>query len=164
MAATSLLVSCGSDDNSSENATSPLIGKWEAKSFDYTVTVDGEIIEDEDGEFEIDGVIGTIFEFSGNNVVKITTFDEIDEGEGEWVTDEGTYVYNEAAKLITITTVDDFDGSLDIIELKVRTLTNSNFNFTISETIDFDDLEEDEEEEEFSEIVITMDVNCERKN
>ncbi|RRJ91931.1 hypothetical protein EG240_05060 [Paenimyroides tangerinum] len=159
VASTSLLVSCGSDDNSSESAASSLIGKWEAKSFDYSITFDGEPVEDEDGEFEVNGVVGTIFEFKNNNIVLITSYEEFDENEGEWTTDEGTYVYNEAAKTITITSVDEFDGSLDVVEMKVNSLTNSNFNFSLSDAFDFEDDETGEE----IEVVLKMDVNCIRK-
>jgi len=163
VATSSLLISCGSDDaGSSETNAALLHGRWEAKSFNSTITIDGEPVDFDDADFddadfEISGVIGTIFEFKSNNIFKVTSYDEFDE---EWTTDEGTYVYNEATKLVTMTTVDEFDGSPEIVVMKVNLLTNSNFNFTLSETIDFDD----EEEVEFSEMVITMDVNCERKN
>lgn len=161
VATASLLVSCSSDDNSSDNATSSLIGKWEAQSFDFSVTLGGQPIElEEDEEFEVTGVVGTIFEFKANNEVAVTSYEEIDENQGEWVTDHGTYVYNEAAKTITITTIDDFDGSPEVVVMKVDLLTKSKFNFTINDKFEF----EDEETGIEIEADLSLNIKCERKN
>ena len=158
VATASLLVSCDkSDDNNSVDNTTLLHGKWEAKSFDYSVTVAGEPINVEDDEdFELNGVVGTIFEFTSSNKVKISSYDDFDE---TWYTEEGTYVYNESAKTVTVTTINEFDGSSEVVVMKVNLLTNSNFNFTLNESFDFED---DDTGEEF-EAVITINIKCEKK-
>ena len=152
VATASLFVSCDkSDDNNSVDNAALLHGKWEAKSFNAQATMNGTPVPIDQAEF--DGVIGTVFEFTANNIVKINTYEEIDENEGEWSTEQGTYVYNVAKNEVVMTLVDNFDQTTYTQVMKVKMLNNSNFNFTLAET------------ETYEGIVFTfiLDVNCERK-
>lgn len=152
VATASLLVSCDKDDNNVADNSSLLLGKWEAKSFTAEATMNGTPIPMDD--VEIGSVVGTVFEFTANNVVKITTYEEFDENDGEWTTEQGTYVYNVAQREVVVTLVDEVDQTTYTQVMKVNLLNNSNFNFRLEET------------ETYEGIVfkLTMDVNCERKN
>ena len=150
VATASLLVSCSSDDNSSDNTEVSLIGKWEAKSYDLSYTLNGMPIQAENVDADFEGVVGSVFEFNSDNTFKVTTYDRVDENNGQWYTDEGTYVYNQTKNEISLIYDNDYS---DIVKLQVLSLTSSKLNFRMQ----YSEVDSD------GEYVFKMDVNCIRK-
>lgn len=74
-AASFVFVSCDKeDDNQVVVETSPIHGKWEVKTYDSEITLNGEPYEDEDIEF--DGIIGTVFEFKAGNKFSVSSYND----------------------------------------------------------------------------------------
>jgi len=141
-------VSCDkNDDNQVVAETSPIHGKWEVKTYDSEVTLNGEPFED--GEIDFEDIVGTVFEFKGGNKFSVSSYND---EEGKWETDEGTYVYHTAQNKVDYTMVDpDGTSYTQTMSVKLLNSTNLNFNITSEEQID-----------ENYVFKLSLDLNCEK--
>ena len=129
VATASLMVSCSSDDNSSDNTEVSLIGKWGVDDYLLEAKINGEVISNEEAGIDVEIQKGDIIEFKSNNKVITSTFIE---ETNQWESVEGTYVYNESTSKISMTFFDEEDQmnyteELDVLLLNSKQLKVGSF-------------------------------------
>ena len=139
---TPIFFSCSNDDDSVSNPVNDaivvdnqkmLLGTWEVQSVNDEYLVNGEIVENEEENFN-DGLLGSLFEFKSGNEITLTI---IEDSENTDVLN-GMYIFNEEKKLIDLFI--GRKGRLDSNEkMHEISLTENEFKFSfVNEDIDDD--------------------------
>ncbi|MDN3706302.1 hypothetical protein QW060_23085 [Myroides ceti] len=138
-------VSCDKSDDNTTDSQSKLVGKWKVTSHTYSATVNNQPIPDED--IDLGNINGTIFEFKANNQMSVTL---LDEDTNQWVTTQGTYVYNPSENKITTTQTEPGTTNTYTEVMYIRDLNATVFNFRMTQ----------EETEGTNVYKLVLDANC----